>query len=90
MNSFHRVMRGLGRGLAGALLFLFAAGTAHADGASVWSLKGKRNTVDLAGSVHALPEGHAELSPQLELAYQAADAILMEVDLDDLNPMEAV
>ena len=90
MNSFHRVMRGLGRGLAGALLFLFAAGTAHADGASVWSLKGKRNTVYLAGSVHALPEGHAELSPQLELAYQAADAILMEVDLDDLNPLEAV
>jgi uncharacterized protein YbaP (TraB family) len=90
MNSLQRLMRGLGRGLAGALLFVFAAGTAHADGASVWSVKGKRNTVYLAGSVHALPEGHAELSRQLELAYKASDAIVMEVDLDDLNPLEAV
>lgn len=90
MKSFHRLSRGLGRGLAGALLFVTAAGTVHADGASVWSIKGKTNTVYLAGSVHALPDGHAELSPQLESAYQAADAIVMEVDLDDLNPLEAV
>jgi uncharacterized protein YbaP (TraB family) len=90
MKSFHRLMRGLGRGLAGALLFAAAASTAHADGASVWSIKGKRNTVYLAGSVHALPQDHADLSPQLERAYEAADAIVMEVDLDDLNPLEAV
>ena len=90
MNFFHGLVRGLGRGLAGALLLVLVAGTAHADGGSVWSLKGKRNTVYLAGSVHALPEGHAELSPQLERAYEAADAIVMEVDLDDLNPLEAV
>jgi uncharacterized protein YbaP (TraB family) len=90
MNSLQRLMRGLGRGLAGALLFVFAAGSAHADGASVWSVKGKRNTVYLAGSVHALPAGHAELSRQLELAYKASEAIVMEVDLDDLDPLEAV
>jgi len=90
MKSFHRLLRGLGRGLAGALLLAFAASTAHADGASVWSVKGKRNTVYLAGSVHALPAEHAALSPQLERAYQAADAIVMEVDLDDLNPLEAM
>jgi uncharacterized protein YbaP (TraB family) len=63
---------------------------ACADGASVWSMKGARNTVYLAGSVHALPKEHSGLSPQLELAYLAADAIVMEVDLDDLNPLEAV
>jgi uncharacterized protein YbaP (TraB family) len=94
MNSFHRLMRGPGRGLAGVLLLAgtlaFGAAAAHADGASVWSMKGKRNTVYLAGSVHALPEEHAELSRQLETAYQAADAIVMEVDLDDLNPLEAM
>ncbi len=32
----------------------------------------------------------SQLSPQLELAYDAADAIVMEVDLDDLNPLEAI
>ena len=52
--------------------------------------RAQRNTVYLAGSVHALPKDHAQLSPQLELAYGAADAIVMEVDLDDLNPLEAV
>jgi hypothetical protein len=94
MKFFHRSMRGPGRGLAGALLLACAmalgSAPAHADGASVWSIKGKRNTVYLAGSVHALPRDHAGLSPQLEQAYQAADAIVMEVDLDDLNPLEAV
>ena len=90
MKSFQRLMRGLGRGLGGALLFVCAGSLAHADGASVWSVKGKRNTVYLAGSVHALPEDHGGLSRQLETAYQAADAIIMEVDLDDLNPLEAV
>jgi uncharacterized protein len=90
MTFLRRLKRGLGRGLAGALLFAVAGGMAHADGASVWSVKGKRNTVYLAGSVHALPLDHARLSPQLERAYDAADALLMEVDLDDLNPLEAV
>jgi uncharacterized protein len=85
--------RGLRRGLAGAVLLAslasFADG-ARADGAAVWSLKGANNTVYLAGSVHALPKDNAALSPELELAYRAADAIVMEVDLDDLNPLEAV
>ena len=83
--------RGLARGLAGLLLFASATGLAQAkDGSSVWSMKGTRNTVYLAGSVHALPREHAELSPQLEQAYAASKVIVMEVDLDDLNPLEAV
>ena len=46
----------------------------------------------LAGALllASLPKDHAELSPQLEFAYRASDAIVMEVDLDDLNPLEAV
>ncbi|HEU4589352.1 MAG TPA: TraB/GumN family protein [Steroidobacteraceae bacterium] len=90
MNFLESARRGLARGLAGALLLACACAPAHADGSAVWSVKGKRNTVYFAGSVHALPKDHAELSPQLELAYRAADAIVMEVDLDDLNPLEAV
>jgi uncharacterized protein YbaP (TraB family) len=69
------------------LLSAFLAAAAHADGAAVWSMKGEHNTVYLAGSVHALPREHAEFSPQLELAYRAADIIVMEVDLDDLDPL---
>jgi uncharacterized protein YbaP (TraB family) len=83
--------RGLARGLAGLLLLAFGAQTALARGeSSVWSMKGARNTVYLAGSVHALPKGHAEFPEQLERAYQAADVIVLEVDLDDMNPLDAV
>ncbi len=90
MTLFKSMRRGQRRGLAGALLLATLVPLARADGAAVWSVKGAHNTVYFAGSVHALPKEHAELSPQLELAYRAADALVMEVDLDDLNPLEAV
>ena len=89
--TFHQSMwRGLGRGLAALLLLASLGGLARADGSSVWAVKGPRNTVYLAGSVHALPKDHAQFSPQLQLAYDASDVIVMEVDLDDLDPLEAV
>jgi uncharacterized protein len=90
MTLFNSTRRGPARGLAGALLLAALAPLVRADGAAVWSMKGAHNTVYLAGSVHALPKEHAQISPQLELAYGAADTIVMEVDLDDLNPLEAV
>ncbi len=83
--------RGLARGLAGLLLFTFGAHAALARGeTSVWSVKGTRNTVYLAGSVHALPKNDAALPEQLDRAYQAADIVVLEVDLDDMNPLDAV
>jgi uncharacterized protein YbaP (TraB family) len=91
MISPEALRRGLTRGLAGLAVLVFTAGAANARGeSSVWTIKGKHNTVYLAGSVHALPKDHADFPPALERAYAAADAIVMEVDLDDLNPIEAV
>lgn len=85
------MLRGAARRFAGrfALACLCAAGVAQADSA-VWSIKGSRNTVYLAGSVHALPRDGAALPAELERAYQDADIIVMEVDLDDLDPLEGV
>ena len=83
--------RGLARGLAGAVLLATLAIPAHARGASsVWVMKGAKNTVYLAGSVHALPREQSELPPQLERAYNASRSVVMEVDLDDMDPLEAV
>lgn len=83
--------RGLARGLAGVLLLAFGAQAVHARGeTSVWSMKGERNTVYLAGSVHALPKEHSQFPPQLDLAYGEAEVIVLEVDLDDMNPLDAV
>ena len=85
------VRRGLWRGLAGLLLLACSSALALARGeSSVWTVKGKTNTVYLAGSVHALPKEHARLPEQLERAYQAAKVIVLEVDLDDMDPFEAV
>jgi uncharacterized protein YbaP (TraB family) len=82
--------RGLVSGLAG-LLLLVCASPAQARGeSSVWTVKGKTNTVYLAGSVHSLPREHSEFPEQLERAYAAAKLVVLEVDLDDMNPLEAV
>ena len=79
------------QGLAALLLLAFAAGGAAArDTSSVWSVKGRTNTVYFAGSVHALPKEHAHLPEQLERAYQAVQAIVLEVDLDNIDPVEAI
>lgn len=82
--------RGLAHGLVGLLLFA-CAGVAQARGeSSVWTVKGKTNTVYFAGSVHALAPGNADFPEQLERAYQAANHVVLEVDLDDMDPLEAV
>jgi hypothetical protein len=67
----------LALGLLGSL-------TAHADGA-VWAVRGEKNTVYLAGSVHALRAGDATLPDAIETAYRDAEAIVMEIDLDDVD-----
>ncbi|MBC8027562.1 MAG: TraB/GumN family protein [Steroidobacteraceae bacterium] len=91
MTFSDALRRGLTHGLASLTVLVLATGQTEARGeSSVWTLKGKTNTVYLAGSVHALPKEHSEFPPALERAYAAADAIVMEVDLDDLDPLEAV
>jgi len=55
---------------------------------SLWSLKGKTNTVYLLGSVHFLSESE-QLPQALDDAYRDAEALLMEIDMDDLDPLEA-
>lgn len=53
----------------------------------LWSIQGRSNTVYLLGSVHFLSA--AEALPQaVEAAYEQADSLLMEIDMDDLNPLE--
>lgn len=55
---------------------------------SLWSLQGKTNTVYLLGSVHFLKESE-QLAQALDDAYQASEVLLMEIDMDDLDPLEA-
>ena len=51
----------------------------------VWSIRGAHNTVYLAGSVHLLKSGETNLPPAFERAYASAKALVMEVDIDELD-----
>jgi uncharacterized protein YbaP (TraB family) len=61
---------------------------AHAD-SPVWAIKGAHNTVYLAGSVHLLRKTDAKLPAAFDKAYADASALVMEIDMDDLDPMQA-
>src|SRR5690606_25432535 len=55
---------------------------------SLWSLKGEQNTIYLLGSVHFLSPAE-KLPAAMEAAYEDAEALYMEIDMDDLDPLAA-
>lgn len=89
-RSGRRGVRGLN---AAALTALLAVGTALAPAASgdgdslVWAVRGERNTVYVAGSIHLLRDDGASLPEPIERAYRDAQMLVMEIDLDDLDPL---
>ena len=54
---------------------------------SLWSLQGKSNTIYLLGSVHFLNPTE-NLPEALQAAYEDAETLMMEIDMDDLDPLE--
>ncbi len=75
--------------LLATLVALCMVAPARADGDGdglVWTLRGEHNTVYIAGSVHLLRPDGAPLPAPLERAYRDAESLLMEIDLDDLDP----
>ncbi len=76
-----------------ARLWLLALGllgclTARA-GSPVWAIRGDHNTVYLAGSVHLLKAGDATLPPAFDRAYSGSRALVMELAIDQVDPMQA-
>ena len=69
-------------------LGLLGSITAHA-GSPVWAIHGDHNTVYLAGSVHLLKANDSRLPPAFDHAYSGSKAIVMELAIDKLDPMEA-
>jgi hypothetical protein len=83
---------GVGRLKAPALATLLALGCALAPAAGlagdglVWAVRGERGTLYVAGSVHLLRPDGAPLPEPFERAYLDAESLVMEIDLDDLDP----
>jgi uncharacterized protein YbaP (TraB family) len=72
-----------------ALSLLFGSVTAAHAQSAVWAIQGTQNTVYLAGSVHLLKPDNASLPAVFEKAYTDAEALVMELDLDDFDPLSA-
>jgi uncharacterized protein YbaP (TraB family) len=74
--------------LALALTCLSLATAARAAAAlhSLWELHGKHNTVYILGSIHVLRPSDYPLAPAVLDAYGSAKSLLMEVNLDEIDP----
>jgi uncharacterized protein len=72
--------------LALAGLALLCSGV-RADGANhaLWEIHGKHNTVYLLGSIHVLRPSDYPLAPEMLDAYRHAQALYMEVNLQELD-----
>lgn len=72
--------------LLGLGLVLGASNASAADEpAMLWVAQGNQNSVYLLGSIHLLrPEDHP-LPSNIELVYNDADVLVMELDMDDLD-----
>jgi hypothetical protein len=65
-----------------------AAAPAAAGAVPLWSVHGEHGTVWLLGSVHVLRRADYPLPGAVQRVYATAERIVMELDLDDLDPME--
>lgn len=52
----------------------------------LWEITGTSNRVMVLGSIHFLRAKDYPLPPEITAAFDAADILLMEIDMDDLDP----
>ncbi len=75
--------------LLGIALLLALPAIANADGhpLPMWQINGTSNRIYLLGSVHLLREQDHPLPAAIEAAYEDADTLIMELDMDDIDPV---
>ena len=73
------------RGLLGVIALLIGSVGWTAEQHTLWSVQGKNNTVYLLGSVHFLSQSE-KLPAAMDAAYRDAERLVMEIDMDDLDP----
>jgi len=80
------------RNALAAFVILLVAGVAHGDDepAMIWIIKGDTNIVYLLGSIHVLRESDHPLPEVLEMIYDEAEQLVMEIDMDDLDPVSTM
>ena len=72
------------------LLTLLCAVATYADHpVSMWQVDGGNNRVFLLGSVHLLRAADHPIPPVIYSAYEEAETLIMEMDMDDVDIIEA-
>ena len=75
------------------LISLLLALPVHADTrghpVTMWKVAGAKNSVYLLGSIHLLRSEDYPLPTALDAAYDDAEVLIMEVDMDDMDPLAA-
>lgn len=56
---------------------------------SMWKLDSERNSIYLLGSIHLLRADDHPLPSIIDEAYEDAETLVMELDMDDIDPVEA-
>ena len=69
--------------LIAMLAALVAPGSEARDRNVLWTVEGEQNTIYLLGSIHVLRPGDGGLPQAAERAYEDAERLVMEIDLDD-------
>ena len=69
------------------LVPFFASADSAGHPLPLWLVEGESNTIYLLGSVHMLRKSDHPLPSAIESAYADADSLLMEIDMDDLDPV---
>ncbi len=87
MMSRTTLMRGL---LLACLLALPGLSATQDTGhpISMWQIEGNSNRIYLLGSIHVLREQDHPIPTAIDDAYQDAEVLIMEVDMDDIDPIE--
>ena len=74
------------------ICLIMAAGSAAPQTAghpiSMWQINGASNRIYLLGSVHVLRQQDHPIPTAIDKAYEDAEILIMEVDVDDLDPIE--
>ena len=55
---------------------------------SMWKIEGNSNRIYLLGSVHVLRKQDHPIPTAIDDAYEDAEVLIMEVDMDDIDPIE--
>lgn len=55
---------------------------------SMWQIEGNSNRIYLLGSIHLLREQDHPIPTAINDAYEDAEILIMEVDMDDIDPIE--